>query len=91
MEQSQIKALLRQKAARRRPALEKALAKKEKWLRNKDAFVKNAKARAEAKVDRMERLAAMYREDLEAIDRGSYRGENDLPFGATPTISEGLI
>lgn len=90
MEQSQVEALLREKARAREPKLIKALAKLERKLARKDEYIKNAKMRAERKVAAMEKLVVQYREDLQTIKDGSYRGYNGKPFGATPTISEGI-
>ena len=91
MQQSQIENLLKQKAANRAPSLRKALEKVEKKLSTKDAFIADAKARAERKVANWESLQAQYKEDLAFIAAGSYRGANGKPFGATPTISEGIL
>ena len=91
MEQAQIEGLLRQKAAARKPTLEKALAKVTLKLSTKAAFIAEAKAKAERKVAAWESLAAQYQADLKTIADGSYPGHNGKPFGATPTISEGLI
>lgn len=91
MEQSQIEGLLRQKARKRVPVLEAALAKTEKKLLNKEQYIARAQERAEKKIARMERMVVNYREDLATIAAGSYRGYNGKPFGATPTISEGIL
>ena len=91
MQQNQIEGLLKQKAKARVPALTKALAKVTQQLSTKDAFIADAKAKAERKVAAWESLQAQYQADLAIIAAGSYPGYNGKPFGATPTVSEGLV
>ena len=53
--------------------------------------MKEAEARAKKKVANWETLQASYVADLKTIAGGSYPGYNGKPFGATPTLTEGVI
>ena len=79
--QEKTENLLREREASRKPRIEKALARVQRKLENKENYIANAEARAIKKMAAYERTVASMKADLKLIAEGSYHGYNGLPFG----------